>query len=222
MGSYISLTDKFSSPIKSLTDTDFHDLAKSESRQHDTDIHNWDSQITRTTKHEDPVTGDIIETVYLTNKITFKRKKNTEFNLEYSYKFKIKPLEECPMNTQDTYQENDTAFSSHLLPLVPPVEEKIHSMLPPMNNSDKKLSKINQTQDWISKIKKNKVNTIKKKYNLKAKAPSSGGTSTNNGVLRRSNRHKIKRAKVGIYQMQTIEALNELVVVPNLIGTKDK
>ena len=165
----------------------------------------WDSQMKRESINWDRNSMEITETVLITNKITFKRKINSEFNLEYLYNIKIAP---------HLIEKNNLVYEQEI--------EQIEDDLSEINASsdqieDKKIFKINRTKDWINKHKIEKAKIIKKKY-----ANNDIGISSSNIRLRRSMRNKFsRRSHVPIYEIEKIQGIKEEIVgVPNLIGTK--
>ena len=161
-------------------------------------ITKWDSELKRETNHFEKNSNELTETVLLTNRITFKRKLNSEFNFEYLYSIKIKPQsihEECIF-------ENNVETNNDDIQAVLEISNRVE---------DNEIFKINQTKAWINKQKIKKAKNITRKYVI----------NENNNRLRRSNRHKFRRPHVPVYEIQKIKGFREEIIgVPNLIGTR--
>ena len=203
MGSFTSVnldTSKSISEQNSLNKlNDNVNVAKT----NDSNITIWDSEMKRESNVCEYNSSEITETVLLTNRITFKRKLNSEFNLEYMYNIKIRP-----------HQNETNSFAyDQSVDLIETDAPEIDLLQIEDNN---KSFKINQTKDWINKHKIKKARTIKKKYANNDILSSSGNTRP-----RRSMRHKFRRTFTPIYEIQQIKGVEEEVIgVPNLIGTK--
>jgi hypothetical protein len=186
--------------LKKLNDNDNVNLPKT----NDSNITIWDSEMKRESNICENNSSEITETVLLTNRITFKRKLNSEFNLEYMYNIKIRP-----------HQNETNSFTcDQSVDLIETDTPEIDLF---QIEHNKKAFKINQTKDWINKHKIKKAKTIKKKYaNNDILSSSAGGNRP-----RRSMRHKFRRTFIPIYEIQKIKGVEEEVIgVPNLIGTK--